>query len=599
LNGISRYVTLSIFAFLVVWFVNFSFPVFASEKYSPTVQATYPSARIQPNTNVTISANVTDKFGTIRNATLSYSVDYGLNWVDLPMNLTWGDRSNGTYSGVIPSQPENSTTKYRLSIMDDLGYSYTHSGNYSNYDLKEDVKPPVISSVFVKNNINPSTVSRATVSPGQNASVQANVTDDLSGVKNVSLIYSTMTPTKNTSVPMSLSSGNFLNGSYNGQIMAFNAKTIVSYFVKACDYAGNCNKPLSHHYKYSVANILPPSIIIGFNTRISNLDPSNLTAKIKITGDIQNAKSVNQSLVLGKNIEGIGLDIHNFTTSTGHFYIPLNSSNEIVAQSIDPLYGDQSRYPFDYYNASLLVAIPIKNLTTKQFSENPPQLDRLQGASWNAMFPEVIRIDKQHQYPVLQGLRNDCKEIVGMEGSPYLCPVGSAKDYNYTFMNVNMKFIRNYNSIGAIIAPIIGIFYLLGAIFILTGDQLGNRLTLALSVFALIFTLPQFVKDLKPLTSTPTVADVLIGIIIVAAIGYTVSSVIYSVIRTRSRRFIDRIAFIVIAGIAFYVLVNYPLDIGLWLIPVVILGLGYGLIIQAVRSKKDHKKRINMRIDQF
>ena len=75
-----------------------------------------------------------------------------------------------------------------------------------------------------------------------------------------------------------------------------------------------------------------------------------------------------------------------------------------------------------------------------------------------------------------------------MDSSPYLCPAG--KDYNSTFMDINMKFTRNYNSIGAIIAPIIGIFYLLGAIFILAENQLGNRLTLALSVFALIFTLP-------------------------------------------------------------------------------------------------------------
>jgi hypothetical protein len=39
-----------------------------------------------------------------------------------------------------------------------------------------------------------------------------------------------------------------------------------------------------------------------------------------------------------------------------------------------------------------------------------------------------------------------------MEGSPYLCPASTAKDYDSTFMDINMKFIRNYNSIGAVIA---------------------------------------------------------------------------------------------------------------------------------------------------
>jgi len=124
------------------------------------------------------------------------------------------------------------------------------------------------------------------------------------------------------------------------------------------------------------------------------------------------------------------------------------------------------------------------------------------------------------------------------------------------------------------------------------------RLTLALSVFALIFTLPQFVKDLKPVTSTPTVADALIGIIIVAAIGYTVSSVISSIVKSRSGRFIDIIVFFVISGIALYFLVQYPPDIYGWLIPAILLGLGYGLIIQIVRSRKDAKKEINVHKDQ-
>ena len=487
-----------ILIFLVVWFGNFSLSAYSSEKYSPTVQVTYPPTRVPPNTNVTINANVTDKFGMIKNATLSYSNDYGLNWVNLPMNLSWGNRSNGTYSSIIPSQPQNTTTIYKLAIKDDLNYSYSHIGNYSNYELKEDVKPPVISSVVLKNDISSmKTIPKVTVSPGQNASVYANITDDLSGVKNVTLIYYAKKSTQNSSIPMMLSRGNFLNGSYNGQIMPFIAKTTVNYFLKACDYAGNCNEPLSHHYEYSVADRAPSPISIGFNAKVSNLDPSNLTAKIKVTGNIQNAKLVNQSLVLGNNIEGIGLDMHNVTTSTGHFYIPLNSSNQATTQSIDPLYGDQSRYPFDYYSASLIVAIPIKDITTKQFSENMPQLDRLQKSIWDVQSPEVFSIDKQHQYAILQALRNHCKDIVGMEGSPYLCPVTTVKDYNSTFMDINMKFTRNYNSTGAIIAPIIGIFYLLGAIFILARDQTWPQINARIECFCIDFHITSICKGLE------------------------------------------------------------------------------------------------------
>ena len=100
-------------------------------------------------------------------------------------------------------------------------------------------------------------IPKVTLSPGQNASVYANITDDLSGVKNVTLIYYVKKSTQNSSIPMTLSRGNFLNGSYNGQIMPLIAKTNVNYFLKACDYAGNCNGLLSHHYEYSVADRAP------------------------------------------------------------------------------------------------------------------------------------------------------------------------------------------------------------------------------------------------------------------------------------------------------------------------------------------------------
>lgn len=83
--------------------------------------------------------------------------------------------------------------------------------------------------------------------------------------------------------------------------------------------------------------------------------------------------------------------------------------------------------------------------------------------------------------------RRDCD-------TSYLCHTSTTTDKNSTFMDINMKFVRNYNSIGAIIAPIIGIFYLLGVIFIVPRDRLDNRLMLALSVFALIFALPPICK---------------------------------------------------------------------------------------------------------
>jgi hypothetical protein len=100
------------------------------------------------------------------------------------------------------------------------------------------------------------------------------------------------------------------------------------------------------------------------------------------------------------------------------------------------------------------------------------------------------------------------------------------------------------------------------------------------------------VKDLKPITSTSTVADTLIGIIIVAAIGYTVGSVINSavkktVLKKRFWRSIDKIVFGIISVITLYFLVQYPFDIAWWLILVILLGLGYGELLM---PKKDVEK---------
>jgi hypothetical protein len=73
-------------------------------------------------------------------------------------------------------------------------------------------------------------------------------------------------------------------------------------------------------------------------------------------------------------------------------------------------------------------------------------------------------------------------------------------------------------------------FHLLGAIFILdnTADNIGNRITLSLGVFALIFTLPQIVDQMKSVTNGPTVDDSLLSIIIVSSVEFAISSVISS-----------------------------------------------------------------------
>jgi hypothetical protein len=147
--------------------------------------------------------------------------------------------------------------------------------------------------------------------------------------------------------------------------------------------------------------------------------------------------------------------------------------------------------------------------------------------------------------------------------------------------------LRNY-AIAIIVIPIISIFFLLGAIFIFKNspDNIGNRLTLTLGIFALLFTLPEIIDSMKPQTSTPTIADSMLSIIIIATIAFTISSIISSssIIQkwlSKHYTWIDGLVFFIVSGFVIAYFNIYLLDSQLWwLVPVIIFGLGYGLLLR-------------------
>jgi hypothetical protein len=155
---------------------------------------------------------------------------------------------------------------------------------------------------------------------------------------------------------------------------------------------------------------------------------------------------------------------------------------------------------------------------------------------------------------------------------------------------VELSFKRN-NSIYGIIIPILAIFFLLGGIFIFEPkpDNIGNRLTLTLGIFALMFSLPEIIKTLKPeIILGPTIADTLVSIIVIATISYTVSSVIGTKLGGRRRwkkwlkKWVDTIVFVFVS---IYVIISllfneYSIGNKLLVGSIVILGLGYGLLLQ-------------------
>jgi len=392
------------------------------------------------------------------------------------------------------------------------------------------------------------------------------------------------------------------NGTYVGEIEKLSPENkTVTYFLRACDYAENCSN-LTGPYTYNISpKAVAPINKISVDTKILRLDTSNFTAKLQLNIDEDLLDLNNTFLYPDGTFEGVsvGNSAAKSATSTltGYFVLtPNNTQNSNLLQwsGTIPLLGDPSRYPYDSYLINLFIALPVKNASYFNITNHIPSVSNFINSSWEK-FPLSKSNDIIYSNnPLIVNLRENCGQIPHI----HFCPPEYVAQHpikdNSTFLLISMKFQRNY-SVYTIIAPIIGIFFLLGAVFALpsTIDQLGNRLVLVLGVFALIFTLPQIANEIKPPSSAPTVADTLISIIIVATIAYAISSIISPAIKRESWILMDLTTFFIMSGIVIYFLANYPLDIVMGLIPLMMTALGYGLFVRIIKSKifrKSHGK---------
>jgi hypothetical protein len=76
----------------------------------------------------------------------------------------------------------------------------------------------------------------------------------------------------------------------------------------------------------------------------------------------------------------------------------------------------------------------------------------------------------------------------------------------------------------------------------------------------------------------------MLSIIIIATIAFTVSSAICSRF-PKHYSWIDGIVFLVVSGIVITYFSNFPIDITIWLVPIIIFGLGYGLLLRVLGIK--------------
>jgi hypothetical protein len=272
------------------------------------------------------------------------------------------------------------------------------------------------------------------------------------------------------------------------------------------------------------------------------------------------------------------LNTSSFTTN--------NASSRASSISIA---GDSSRFPFDHYFVSLVLQIPL-NHTSFTYSG---QYDKSVNSSWVPFINGSALNSTQimRQYSKLNSLKCDAyRSPTILNNCIYLgYSLRNPLEYKYyTWLNIFIDFKRNY-SVAAITIPIVAIFYLLGANFVMRTNQLPNRLAITLGVFAFLFAFIPIVNQMKPPTTTnvPTIADLLITLILTATITYTVSSVIASspVIRNKFSKesiLIDGVAFLLVSAVAIGYIISssFPFDILIWLTPTVLFGLGYGLLLR-------------------
>ena len=217
------------------------------------------------------------------------------------------------------------------------------------------------------------------------------------------------------------------------------------------------------------------------------------------------------------------------------------------------LSGDPLLFPFDRYHVNMTMLFP------GTLEEQRVVSGSIVNASWKATSNSVVKENEE------------------------------AKMSEHTIL---VEFQRNYTNL-VLIIPLLAIFYLLGASFIFdnTLDRLGNRLALTLGIIALIFTLNNIIDQTRPITGGPTVADSILSIAIIAAIVFPISSILSSspIIQKRFSGlygFIDAIMFVFMSGIAIVLLSNFNLEVTRWLLPVIIFGLGYGLLVRKMSFSK-------------
>ena len=395
-------------------------------------------------------------------------------------------------------------------------------------------------------------------------------------------------------------------GSYFGSIPPFHEGNVVSYYVIAYNDKGRSDRSNLSNYILEGYSQNEKYLLNKFSLALEslNVDVKNLTAKIALKFNTSFIYEPNIPIESYTNIPNI--DTHNQEADLIAFNLKNNLIGDIFGIRLSSenrdtpstlffeqkdlginstiLSGDPTRFPFDSYSLNLTLLIPYKKAILSQYKYHD---DKLLSTGWDSSSTKPIIYSDS---PNLEHFDVDCNVAIQHHLFAYfshcLHDIKYQRSMEGTFMNITLDFWRNF-SINILIIPLVAIFYLLGASFIFdnTLERLGNRLALTLGIIALIFTLNSLINQNKPVTAGPTIADSMLSIAIVSAIVFPISSILSSSPRIQKRfsrhyGFIDVIMFAIMSGIAFGLLRNFDLEVTRWLLPVIIFGLGYGLLVR-------------------
>jgi hypothetical protein len=614
------------------------------DKYEPKiVNIEIDPDPANPQSNIDVFAHVKDEFGEIANASLSYSLEGQNTTKNLPMELYYGNLSYGIFHSEIPALNNTHETTINAEVFfeDNLGYNTSYGSDNTETEI----------TVYSRVNVGTAT-NTTNFEPNKTTTITIPLQTFGAEIQNVTLYYTTdneewqdsnltgknlVTEFNWSSVlmnPVELDETDrkdlleydltynyeTSNYTYNAEIKPLSLDSGVSYWIEVYDKEGN-------YYEYPYIEYLANELEIeddpysGLDFEEDSITSRSYSNKVFIKGEVAGIETKNFSTNLKFQMDANGLDDRTVLPKLlAEIYkvdedgriaqdnqltnINLTKTRPIENEgSADQSYptvgirnqeepkfntfsisGNASAYPFDEYNMNFWIAVPVKNASI----ETDLQLDNTVNTSWNSTL---------HAVPVLlndtitqQIVAENCR-LISEKKDLTLCENGLNEDSFPTILNVSLDFKRNH-SIAIVVIPLLASFFLLGAIFIFDAStDIGNRLAVTLGVIALIFTLPEIINIEKPSSSGPTIADSMISIIIIAAISFTVSSIISSNSKVQSKfkhwLWIDRLVYFLVSSIIIYyfVFIDYPTNIKIWLIPLLLFALGYGLLLNLKRKK--------------